>query len=87
MAIMPVYRAQSTSDGQRLLLVCFVHPLVHELTMSIQRIQSGRSYLLEKTINDPKRKHFAVAALGGAHVLEAVFIMFRRLMLGRFRER
>ena len=26
--------------------------------------------------------HFAMAALGGAHQLEAIFIMYRRMMLG-----
>ena len=62
MAIMPIYRDARTTDGQRLLLVCFLHPTVHELTMTIQRSQSGKSYLLEKTVNDPKRTHFAMAA-------------------------
>ena len=62
MAIMPIYRDARTTDGQRLLLVCFLHPAVHEMTMTIQRSQSGKSYLLEKTLNDPKRIHFAMAA-------------------------
>ena len=61
LAIMPIYRAKNTTDGQRLVLVCFLHPIVHELTMTIQRSQSGKSYLLEKTVNDPKRIHFAMA--------------------------
>ena len=61
MAIMPIYRDARTTDGQRLLLVCFLHPAVHEITMTIQRSQSGKSYLLEKTVNDPKRTHFAMA--------------------------
>ena len=81
-AVMPFYRASSTNDGLRLVFVCFFHPIVHELTMTIQRFQSGRSHLLDKTINDPDRWHFPMAALGGVHFLEAVFIMFRRLMLG-----
>ena len=62
MAIIPIYRDAGTTDGQRLILACFLHPAVHELTMTIQRSQSGKSYLLEKTITDPKRTHFAMAA-------------------------
>ena len=60
-AIMPIYRAKTTTDGHRLVFVCFLHPIVHELTMTVQRSQSGKSYLLEKTVNDPKRIHFAMA--------------------------
>ena len=60
-AIIPVYRAKHTTDAQRLVLVCLLHPIVHELTMTIQRSQSAKSYLLEKTVNDPKRTHFAMA--------------------------
>ena len=84
-AIMPIYRAPSTTDGLRLVVVCLVHPIVHELTMTVQRYQSGRSYLLEKTVNDPNRFHFPMAALGEASMLEAVFIMYRRMMIGESR--
>ena len=68
-----MYRQDTTTDLLRLCLLCIIHPLVHEFTMTIQRIQSARSYLLEKTIDDPKRVHFAAAALAVAHLLEAVF--------------
>ena len=61
LVIMPIFRAKHTTDGQRLILVCLLHPIVHELTMTIQRSQSSKSYLLEKTVNDPKRIHFAMA--------------------------
>ena len=50
--------------------------------MTIIRVQHGRSYLLKKTINDPKRIHFAAAALGTPQVIEAIFSMYRRMMIG-----
>ena len=80
--VMPIFRSKSTLDGHRLVIVCLLHPIVHELTMTIQRVNGLESYLLRKTVNDPKRMHFALASLGGAHLLEAVFSMYRRFMLG-----
>ena len=66
LAIMPIYRSKNTTDGQRLLLVSFLHPMVHEVTMTVQRSKIGQSYLLEKTVNDPKRTHFAMAVSHGS---------------------
>ena len=73
--MMPVYRSESTSDGTRLFLACIIHPLVHEVTMSMQRNYATGSHLLHKTVFDSERIHFPLASLGGAHYLEAVFIM------------
>ena len=85
-ALMSFYQSDNTTDGLRLVTVCFLHPVVQEVTMSLQRISGQGGFLLRKTVNDPRRKHFAVSALGAAHQLEAVFIMYRRLMLGVIRD-
>ena len=79
--VMPVYRSKATLDGHRLAIVCVFHPFIHELTMTIQRVNGLESYLLRKTVNDPKRMHFALASLGAASFLDAIFIMYRRFML------
>ena len=78
---MPIYRSKATLDGHRLVIVCVIHPIIHELTMTIQRVNGLESYLLHKTVNDPKRMHFALASLGVANYLDAIFIMYRRFML------
>ena len=79
---MPIYRSNVTLDGHRLAIVCVIHPIIHELTMTIHRVNGLESYLLRKTVNDPKRMHFALASLGVANYLDAIFIMYRRFMLG-----
>ena len=79
--VMPIYRSKVTLDGHRLMIVCVIHPIVHELTMTVQRVNGLDSYLLRKTVNDLKRMHFALASLGAASFLDAIFIMYRRFML------
>ena len=79
---MPIFRSQVTLDGHRLMIVCVIHPIIHELTMTIYRVNGLESYLLRKTMHDPKRMHFALASLGAASYLDAIFIMYRRFMLG-----
>ena len=79
---MPIYRSKATLDGHRLVIVCVIHPIIHELTMTVQRGNGLESFLLRKTVDDPKRMHFALASLGTASFLDAIFIMYRRFMLG-----
>ena len=41
--ILPIYRSSITTDWTRLVITCFVHPLVQELALSFQRIAPSLS--------------------------------------------
>ena len=53
--VMPFYRASTTSDGARIIAVCIIHPIIHEIVLMMQRRQSGGTYTILKYVNDPER--------------------------------
>ena len=82
--VMPIYRSSSVTDGIRIIFVCFIHPLLHEAAMTIQRANAGKAFLLKKTVFDKNRFHFALASLMGPLIVdgslilcESLFVIFR----------
>ena len=61
---------------------------MYELVMSTQRVVPPYYSLqhLEMAKNDPKRHYYPLTKLGGAFLLENIFIMFRRSLLGAMRD-
>ena len=82
--MLPIYRAPSTTDWIRILLVCVLHPIVHEFVMTMTRLNTHQAH--ELALNDTKRHYFALSMMGGAFALEHIFVMYRRCMLGSMRD-
>ena len=82
--MLPIYRAPSTTDWIRILLVCVLHPIVHEFVMTMTRLNTHQAH--ELAMNDPKRHYFALVAMNAAFGLEGIFVMYRRCMLGSMRD-
>ena len=85
--VLPIYRAPSTTDWLRILFVCPIHPIMHEVVMTTNRITKRFSdEQLKLVIDNPKRHYFAMQAMNSAFVLEHIFVMYRRCMLGAMRD-
>ena len=78
--VMPIYRSSSVTDGHRLLLVCFLHPLLHELAMMTQRLNAGKAFLATKTVLDKDRFHYALASLMAPLIIECCLITCKSLV-------
>ena len=82
--VLPWYRGDKASDWDRLIVVCIIHPVMHELIMAVQRFNAARMSPehLELAIKDPERHYYALSLMGTALGLEQIFVMYRRVMIG-----
>ena len=59
--VIPLYRSQSTSDTLRLVLACFVHPILLELSTFTQRITRANICEDGEVLKDPKKEHLQLS--------------------------
>ena len=87
LAVLPIYRSPSTTDWVRIVIVCFIHPVIQELVMMTTRLFPDYAPEGFKIIlNDPRRAYFSLVNLTGPFTIETILVTFRRMMLGSMRD-
>ena len=61
--VLPYFRAETTTDWERFIIVCFLHPLVQEFIMTGQRQLKSQKH---RAVNDPDKEHLALQCLSTA---------------------
>ena len=61
--IMPIFRAASTTDGHRVIIVCFLHPIMAEFVSTMNRTGRAKSKYLLSYLKDKTRGHYVLASL------------------------
>ena len=82
--VVPIFRSPETTDWTRLGIACGIHPIIQEIVMTLQRISPStfKGEQADLIINDPKLHYHILRKLNAATMLETVFVMYRRAMLG-----
>ena len=88
LVVFPIYRSSSTTDWTRLAIACLVHPLLYEIVMTAQRLRppyiNAQHY--EIALKDERRHYYPLTKLGSAFMLEQIFTLYRRAMIGIIRD-
>ena len=58
---------------------------MQEFVMTLQRVRASVHFspnIFKLALNDPKRQYYSLAVMGGPALLEHIFVMYRRTMVG-----
>ncbi len=77
--VIPAFRA--VSDFAKAWIVCAVHPIIHEVVMTLFRRNELKNIFAEYS-HDQRTRHYCFACMTGAFLVEFIFITFKRTMLG-----
>ena len=69
-------------------MVCGLHPVFHEFVVGVGRLCSFRLSKedLETVVADSERQYYALSLIGTPHLVEQIFILYRRVMIGTIAE-
>ena len=84
LVVLPIYRSDSLSDLDRVIIVCFVHWLFVELTMHSMRLSRGEGKF--DRITDKSREHYILSYLNIVMTNETCFLFLRRAMISMIRD-
>ena len=80
----PYFKQKTTTDITRLIIICFIHPIVHESVVMLQRISA-----MKKHTDFSFHSHFLhipMTSLSVTFLLEGCFVFYRRFMIAVIEE-
>ena len=84
LVVLPIYRSDSLSDTERVIIVCFVHWFFVELSLHSMRLSRGEGKF--KQITDESREHYTLSYLNIVMLNETCFLFMRRAMISMIKD-